>query len=173
MTFLTASTIPLPYGQPWVRPEEARRLNLPSETLSSFPNSILSNKGPNSTRAVFWLVSNCNSVSRREEAVAELAKHIPVDIVGQCAKNESLRNACGPSSGTGLGGPDCLELFNSHPFFVAAENSLCRDYITEKYWARYNLASVPIVMRRDIYEGHLPEGSFIAMSDFAGPRGIP
>ena len=172
MTFLNVSTAIIPYGQPWIRPEKAKRLSLPIESLSTLPGYILFNKRANSTRAVFWLVSNCHSVSRREKAMEELAKYIPVEMVGQCAKNESMKNACGPSHGTGLGGPECMALFNSYPFFVAAENSLCRDYITEKYWARYNLDSVPIVMRRDVYEGRLPDGSFIAMSDFEGPQAL-
>ena len=37
-------------------------------------------------KSVMWLVSNCETHSKRENYVKELSKHIPVDIFGGCGK---------------------------------------------------------------------------------------
>ena len=39
------------------------------------------------TRIAAWFVSNCKTPVRREDYVAELQKHIPVDIFGRCPFN--------------------------------------------------------------------------------------
>jgi len=57
----------------------------------------------------------------------------------------------------------CLSYF----FYYAAENSLCKDYITEKLWFQgYSHMVVPIVLRRGLVEPYLPPHSFIAADDF-------
>ncbi|KAI1726683.1 glycosyltransferase family 10 (fucosyltransferase) c-term domain-containing protein [Ditylenchus destructor] len=144
-TILSESDAPFMYGY-WVNPEEAHRRGFQRK------------KGE-----VFWTVSHCVTQSKREVAVAALAKHVNVDIIGKCAINDTMKNLCPRSS-------SCDELFTSYYFFIAAENSICKDYITEKYWTRYTLPSVPIVMKRNIYEGWIPNGSFIAMDDFDSPK---
>ncbi|KAH7703414.1 alpha1,3-fucosyltransferase [Aphelenchoides avenae] len=79
------------------------------------------------------------------------------------------------------------------------ENSLCTDYISEKFWARLHLPLIPIVLRRSLYEnegrGHLspdkrgitaaklhvntestvrhaPRNSFIAIDDYKTPADL-
>lgn len=36
------------------------------------------------TKLAAWFVSNCHTSSKREEFVAELEKHAPIDIYGGC-----------------------------------------------------------------------------------------
>jgi alpha-1,3-fucosyltransferase len=50
-------------------------------------------------------------------------------------------------------------------FYLSFENSICKDYVTEKFW-RFKKLIVPIVMKRDIYQNIIPNSSFIAASDF-------
>ena len=70
-----------------------------------------------------WLVSNCHSHNNREEFIERLSTILPVTKIGHCSWNKC--------PGSRL---ECLnDLTNSHPFYLSFENSLCRDYITEKY----------------------------------------
>lgn len=70
-----------------------------------------------------------------------------VDKYGACADNPYKRDACKRAS-------ECeKDLSAMNFFYIAIENTICKDYVTEKYFDRYHLPSVPIVMRRKIYEG--------------------
>ncbi|VDM56820.1 unnamed protein product [Angiostrongylus costaricensis] len=113
---------------------------------------------------IFGLVSNCNTISKREIALKELSRYMNVTIGGKCALNNSTIDICPHGSG-------CLNLYGQYPFYFAVENSVCKDYITEKYWSRTSVPSIPIVMRRRIYEtSTMPPHSFIAMDDYISPR---
>lgn len=50
-------------------------------------------------------------------------------------------------------------------FYLAFENSICNDYITEKFW-RVKKLIVPIVLKRSLYEPFVPDDSYIAADDF-------
>ena len=43
-------------------------------------SSILLNK----TKPMLWIVSHCNTQSKREDYMAELSKYIKVDVFGKC-----------------------------------------------------------------------------------------
>uniref|UniRef100_A0A0K0DCB0 Fucosyltransferase n=1 Tax=Angiostrongylus cantonensis TaxID=6313 RepID=A0A0K0DCB0_ANGCA len=70
-------------------------------------------------------------------------------------------------------------VFKYGPYYLPSKNAeekgfkliVCKDYITEKYWSRTSVPSIPIVMRRKIYEtSTMPPHSFIAMDDYISPR---
>jgi alpha-1,3-fucosyltransferase len=68
-----------------------------------------------------------------------------VEIGGGCSKtNSSLCPRFGAS---------CDGIKSAFYFYLALENSLCADYITEKFWDNLRLPVVLIVQRRAIYEG--------------------
>ena len=77
------------------------------------------------TKHVAWLVSNCNAKNNRLEYAHELAKFIDVDIYGACGSLTC--NRTGPDSCHNL-------LVKNYRFFLAFENSNCKDYITEKLY---------------------------------------
>ncbi|PIO59024.1 hypothetical protein TELCIR_19525 [Teladorsagia circumcincta] len=55
----------------------------------------------------------------------------------------------------------------AHRFYIAFENSLCRNYITEKFFERITELMIPIVLKRKFYEDNgIPPNSFIAVDDF-------
>ncbi|VDM97398.1 unnamed protein product [Thelazia callipaeda] len=160
MTYRYDSDVPWVYGGYWISPENNKELNLQSENLPYDEKSILEKKNG----AIFWLVSNCNTSSKRELAVEKLAKYITIDKYGACAENPHKRKACGRHS-------VCEKALSSANFFyIAIENAVCKDYITEKYFSRYQLPSVPIVMRRKIYENLVPPHSYISMDDFESAK---
>ena len=114
-------------------------------------------------RAVAWSVSNCRTQSRREQYVQELQKYIDVDIFGPC---QTLR--CPP------GNPrdGCLGLLNTtYYFYLSFENSLCRDYVTEKFFKVFdNINVIPVVRGGTDYEQYFPPNTFINTADFESPQ---
>ena len=77
------------------------------------------------TELVAWMVSNCGAQPRM--AFAEtLKKYIKVDVFGRCSGKFGQQRGCGNLAA-------CLKTFK---FYLAFENALCEDYITEKYWGR-------------------------------------
>uniref|UniRef100_A0A7I4Y314 Fucosyltransferase n=1 Tax=Haemonchus contortus TaxID=6289 RepID=A0A7I4Y314_HAECO len=119
---------------------------------------------PKKKSGILGFISNCNTSSKRELALRELSKYMNVTIGGKCASNRENVNLC-PS------GQDCTSLYSDYPFYLAVENSVCKDYVSEKYWERLSVPSIPIVMRRKVFESlAIPPHSFIAMDDYASPK---
>lgn len=71
-------------------------------------------------------------------------------------------------------GSDCPKL-NDYMFYLAFENSQCREYMTEKlFWNAYSKGAVPIIMgpsKKDC-EIFLPPNSYIHVEDFARPADL-
>ena len=75
------------------------------------------------TKAVAWFVSNCMTTNGRMEYVKELQNYITVDIYGDCGKLNCSKKF--PVK--------CYEMLkDQYKFYLAFENSNCKDYITEK-----------------------------------------
>lgn len=94
--------------------------------------------------------------------MAQLSSYIPIDIYGSCGDYSCDRS-----------GEGCFPRFAyQYKFYLSFENSLCRDYITEKFSnaLKYNL--VPIVYGAGDYSAVAPPNSFINAHDFANPRAL-
>ena len=78
-----------------------------------------------------------------------------MDVYGKCG---TLK--CGkPTTGDTTGGKECFQpLENKYFFYLALENSLCRDYITEKFFRTMTYNIIPVT-----YNG-------VNMTDFAPPH---
>ncbi|XP_070189941.1 3-galactosyl-N-acetylglucosaminide 4-alpha-L-fucosyltransferase FUT3-like [Littorina saxatilis] len=150
MTYRTDSDVFAPYGL-------LRLRETPSEKNYT---AIVSGK----SKPVAWFVSNCNDRSKRQKYVKELSKHIQVDIYGHCGTL-----TCPRSSET-----DCMRLLNTTYFFyLSFENSLCRDYMTEKVFKLYdNVNVIPVVRGQVDYDRYLPPGTFLNTADFPTPRAL-
>ena len=77
------------------------------------------------TELVAWMVGNCGAQPRMA-FVQNLKKYIKVDVFGRCSGKFGQQRGCGNLTA-------CLKTFK---FYLAFENALCEDYITEKYWGR-------------------------------------
>ncbi|CAC5411915.1 E2.4.1.214 [Mytilus coruscus] len=75
----------------------------------------------NKTKNIAWVVSHSQTQSKRQAYVKELSKYIDVDIYGRCGKPCSFKEDCK------------IHLSKTYKFYVSFENSLCKDYLTEKY----------------------------------------
>ncbi|QQP51756.1 FucTC CG40305PAlike [Caligus rogercresseyi] len=58
-----------------------------------------------------------------------------------------------------------------YKFYLSLENSICKDYMTEKLWNALNHSVVPIVLGGGDYANTLPEGSYIDASS-NGPKAL-
>lgn len=79
--------------------------------------------GKNKMAAIF--VSNCETSNNRMRYVRELQQYMTVDVYGACGHHQ-----CDRSSEL-----ECFEMLKKdYKFYLAFENSNCRDYITEKFF---------------------------------------
>jgi len=93
------------------------------ETIHRKPTTV--NYAANKTKKVAWFVSNCGANNNRLDYARDLQKFIQVDIYGACGTENCPRDFADNCFGI---------LSNEYKFYLAFENSNCRDYITEKFY---------------------------------------
>ncbi|KAF8777399.1 Glycoprotein 3-alpha-L-fucosyltransferase A like protein [Argiope bruennichi] len=130
-------------------------------------NAPLRNYAYGKTGKVAWFVSNCAARNRRLQYARELSKYIQVDIFGKCGGVRTCPRASASR---------CFNMLNrEYKFYLAFENSNCKDYITEKFFIN-GLAHdvIPIVMgaRPEDYARAAPPHSYIHVEDFSGPADL-
>lgn len=154
--FRLDSDAPYPYG------------NLAPRKISAFYNvqklkEIVAEK----KETIAWFSSNCKTPSNRKIYATELSKHIKIDHYGRCGNLECSRNT--PSDET-----KCWDMVEkNYYFYLSFENSICKDYVTEKFWKPSQKFVVPIVLKRSIVEAvGVPSSSFIAIDDFPNAKAL-
>jgi hypothetical protein len=76
-----------------------------------------------------WMVSNCGTRSGRNEMVDILQKYIQIDVYGDCGTMTCPKKMDKSFQST----EECLGMVaKNYKFYFALENSLCRNYVTEK-----------------------------------------
>ena len=116
----------------------------------------------NKTDLVSWLVGHCGTTSMRENYVRELMKHIPVDVYGDCGNNSICprNHRCNEE-----------HYIQKYKLYLAFENTLSGEYISEKLWRTLSIGLVPIVYGAlETYNTVLPSGSYIDVEDFSSPQ---
>lgn len=84
----------------------------------------LKNYAKGKTKKVAWFVSNCFTNNDRLRYARTLSSFINVDIYGSCGELKCSRWQ-----------PSCYEMLKKdYKFYLAFENSNCKDYITEKFF---------------------------------------
>ncbi|XP_017383849.1 4-galactosyl-N-acetylglucosaminide 3-alpha-L-fucosyltransferase FUT5-like [Cebus imitator] len=146
MSYRRDSDIFTPYG--WLEPWSGQ---------PAHPPLNLSAK----TQLVAWAVSNWNPQSARVRYYQTLQAHLKVDVYGRSHKP--------------LPQGTMMETLSQYKFYLAFENSLHPDYITEKLWKNAMGAwAVPVVLgpSRSNYEKFLPPDTFIHVDDFQSPKDL-
>ena len=111
-----------------------------------------------------WILSKKDSF--REKYVKQLSEFIDVDIYGDCGKFKCPRN-----KEHWLSDPDCyVHLAAKYKFYLSFENSICIDYVTEKFFSILHYDMVPVVMGGANYTAIAPPHSFIDALEFEGPK---
>lgn len=104
-------------------------------------NSYIKKKLTGKKIAVAWFVSHCNAKSGREALAKRLEQalrvyNLTVDIYGWCGPKTCPRDRI----------EECLEMLKKeYYFYLAFENSLSKDYVTEKIMYPLQYYTVPIV----------------------------
>jgi alpha-1,3-fucosyltransferase len=110
---------------------------------------------------IAWTVSYCETQSKREELVHKLREFIPIDVFGTCGDLTCKQNEFG-----------CLkEVERKYKFYLSFENSLCEEYVTEKFFNALKYSIVPIVYGErggsDYYKAIAPPKSYIDVRSFS------
>ncbi|KAF3702161.1 Alpha-(1,3)-fucosyltransferase 7 [Channa argus] len=111
----------------------------------------------NKSSLVCWVVSNYRELHKRSEVYRKLRAIVPVNVYGQWNKR--------PLSSDSL-----LPTISHCYFYLAFENSVAKDYITEKLWRNaYKSGTVPVVLGPPLsnYRAMTPPNSFIHVDEFA------
>nr|XP_020461683.1 alpha-(1,3)-fucosyltransferase 7-like [Monopterus albus] len=111
----------------------------------------------NKSTLVCWVVSNFQNYHKRSQVYKELNAVVPVKVYGRW-------------SGTPLSDEVLLPTISQCYFYLAFENSIAKDYITEKlWWNSYKGGAVPVVLGPPIsdYKDVAPPNSFIHVDEFA------
>ena len=125
--------------------------------MVSLPDNLARGK----TKLVAWFVSNCKVQSERMAYATELKKTIPLDIYGRCGPLKCEDREV------------CYTMLNeTYKFYLSFENSLCKDYVTEKLWRILQLNVVPVVIGLFDYKKYLPLNSYIDVRDFKSPEDL-
>lgn len=154
MTYRGDSDVPVPYGRTVQLPEP------PGEPEVAVQRDYAASKN----KLVAILGSNCGGANLRWPYVKELAKHVKVDVYG----------GCGTKVCPGHFTRDC-DATRGYKFYLAFENSNCREYVTEKlWWNAYHKEVVPVVMgaSKQEYARLAPPHSFIHVEDFRDPQDL-
>ncbi|ALC50016.1 FucTC [Drosophila busckii] len=111
---------------------------------------------PTKSKMAAWFVSHCETLSLREKLAAALEQHLQLDIYGKCGKLSCAR-----------GDPHCDNMLDTdYKFYLAFENSLCEDYVTEKLYGALQRNIVPVVFGGADYTRFLPPHSYIDAEQF-------
>eukprot|EP00095_Tigriopus_kingsejongensis_P002499 snap_masked-scaffold64_size435223-processed-gene-2.15 protein:Tk02499 transcript:snap_masked-scaffold64_size435223-processed-gene-2.15-mRNA-1 annotation:"hypothetical protein DAPPUDRAFT_41601" len=110
------------------------------------------------------MVSNCHTNSERENYANELAKFINVTVMGKCGPMKCKADSKSEDI--------CLQELKSYKFYLSFENSICDDYVTEKFFQRAQDDILTIVMGGTNYDKVAPPHSHLNVKDFKSPQAL-
>ena len=137
---------------------EPRYTFIPARNQTKPNHSLLKNK----SRNVLFVTSHCETSSDREGVARRLNRSIAIDFRGRCAARWDQRLK-GKTDGARRGTLLKVDLYY---FYLAFENSLCKDYVTEKFFDAMSRNVVPVVYGGANYSAIAPPHSYIDMLDF-------
>ncbi|KII71900.1 Alpha-(1,3)-fucosyltransferase C [Thelohanellus kitauei] len=120
--------------------------------------TLLWNEFTNRKKAGVSTISDCQqNHTVRIDYIKRLSNMFPVDRYGACVdkiiSNEEFKNLC-----------------PKYMFYLSFENSVCDDYITEKYCIPLKCGAIPVVMSNGHNLVHLILGSYINALDYESPE---
>ncbi|CAF0794199.1 unnamed protein product [Brachionus calyciflorus] len=118
------------------------------------------------TKLAAILATNCHAHSKRIEYIQEMQKYSnQIDILGGCGKS------CNISGENRFLSKLCREkISKEYKFLLAFENSMCKDYITEKLFDTLVFDIVPVVLGYGPYDQFIPRSAYINALDFKSPQ---
>jgi hypothetical protein len=125
-------------------------------------------RGPSPGALAAYIASN--PVEHRDSYVAELMRHIRVDSLGTCLNNAGIDGFV--RGGWGDGAWDSLmSVLPRYKFYLAFENSIATDYVTERVFHALVRGVVPIYLGAPNVREFMPvDDALIDTSDYASTR---
>lgn len=156
MTYRLDSDIPTPYPS-WR--EYGDFLNPPVVTSRKSKHVALA------------LYTASNPVSRRDDYVRELSRHISIDSPGKCLNNKTLPGFIdGDNTWAKRGFESIMDILPEYKFYLTFENSISRDYVTERLFLALVAGVVPVYLGADNIREFLPsDDAAIVATDFSTP----
>ncbi|XP_075180971.1 4-galactosyl-N-acetylglucosaminide 3-alpha-L-fucosyltransferase 9-like [Anomaloglossus baeobatrachus] len=114
---------------------------------------------PAKTKLVAWVVSQWYPGAARTIYYRKLKKYLSIDVYGK----KHMK----------LSWDDFYKTISTYKFYLAFENTIFKDYITEKFWSNaFDSWAVPVVLGppRANYERFIPGDAFIHVDDFSSPK---
>jgi alpha-1,3-fucosyltransferase len=127
----------------------------------------------NKTKFAAAIISNCNDkFSNRINYINELKKFIQVDVFGKCGTFKcSSEYKYGAFSL--VNDDDCKKLISKeYKFYFSFENSICTDYITEKFFHILKYDIIPVVLGGGNYEYYIPRSGYINVLDYSSAQDL-
>jgi hypothetical protein len=105
------------------------------------------------------MVSNCFDQSKRYRIIRELQRYVEVDNFGKCSGNIICK--------AGIPTTECGKMYlKDYKFYLAFENSFCRDYVSEKFWNALDRHQIPVIAAPKYTLELLPPNSYLNVFDF-------
>lgn len=118
------------------------------------------------TRLAAAMISHCNTDGRREDYIKQLKKYVKIDVYGWCHDEGSPQLTCDTNeilSST----PECYDMLEAnYYFYLSFENSICTDYVTEKFFQIMKHDMIPVVYGGANYSRIAPKHSYIDARQF-------
>ena len=161
MGYLTNSDIHIPYG--WIEPlESAPKTEKERLNLQTIVRESAINPARGKSKLAIWLVTNCQARSNRLEYVRQLQKFVPIDIISSKGKGGG-EDLCPKEKNDDV----CYDMIEqTYKFYLSFENSICKEYVTEKFFNAIARNIVPIVLGGADYASIAPRHSYINALDF-------
>ena len=98
-----------------------------------------------------------NPVEHRDSYVQSLMQHIPVDCLGSCLNNRQLADfTTGENIWARGGWTSIINTIGSYKFYLAFENSIAKDYVTERVFHALYCGTVPIYLGAENVREFMP-----------------
>jgi alpha-1,3-fucosyltransferase len=162
MSYRSNSDIQFLYGRIQPGPTAPKTREETLRLMKANKNNNKKNYAANKIKLVAWMVGHCDTLGLREIYVSQLAKFIPIDVYGKCGNMSCSRNTMHAYSD-----PQCYQMLEAkYKFYLSFENSICEEYVTEKFFEIANRDIVPIVYGGADYQRIAPPHSFIDALEF-------
>jgi alpha-1,3-fucosyltransferase len=122
----------------------------------------------NKTKFSFAMMSSCDASSKRLEYINELKSYIDIDIYGKGSCSNDKNKTCINDSKL------CSKKYLSsiYKFYFAFENSVCNDYVTEKFLKIIHYNVIPVVLGGADYSNYAPKSAYINVFDYESPKDL-
>lgn len=135
--------------------------DIPTPYVSLFKRAAAveykTNVAQRKTKFATWFATRCDTKSRREAVVQKLKEYFTVDVFGRSGRCDQIH--CKDCNWDDM-------LNNQYKFYLAFENGLCRDYVTEKLHRGLTHDIIPVVFGAVNYSKYAPPHSYINVFDF-------